>query len=179
MGDWGSFNDEACWKRSKDVMADPVKPPCKPGAPDRWMTAQVPPFPTLVYRAARAVGWQGGPKRTVLAMIEWYQTNVSAGRDLCSRPAPYNCSNRTAWAITNYGLFIGVLIGLWGLGHTDDGCEPDNDWCLPKAEHRPPRDDYWWSKCVGISMFGGLSTLACNDGPSSSYKGNCCGGGSG
>lgn len=66
----------------------------------------------MVATAARSVRWTT-PKGTALRMISWYQANVSAGRDLCSRPAPYNCSNRAAWMIRSYGLIIGGMMTFW------------------------------------------------------------------
>jgi len=62
----------------------------------------------------------GTPKRTALRMIRWYQDNVSAGRDLCSRPAPYNCSNRAAWFISSYGVLLGTLF-TWSVMRHDYG----------------------------------------------------------
>lgn len=80
--------------------------------------------PRVVWQAIRAVGI-GRPKETVLKMIAWYQTNVSGGRDLCSRPAPYNCSNRMVWTINAYGLMVGVLVGLplFAHRHEPDKCK--------------------------------------------------------
>jgi hypothetical protein len=102
--------------------------------------------PTLgvVWMAFRAAGI-GRPKGTVLRMIAWYQANVSAGRNLCSIPAPYNCSNRMAWTINNYGLILGVLFG------------------LPMFAHRSPRSGR--RGCVLIGLYGLVATGACSDGP--------------
>lgn len=39
-----------------------------------------------------------------------YQRRISAGRNLCSQQAPYNCSNRVLYALDNYGTLVALLM---------------------------------------------------------------------
>lgn len=74
------------------------------------------------------------PRDTALRMIAWYQANVSAGRNLCGRPFPYNCSERAAWFIRSYGLLVGgmfaFLVTFVGDCRGAEEPEPDRS-CAP------------------------------------------------
>jgi putative component of membrane protein insertase Oxa1/YidC/SpoIIIJ protein YidD len=90
----------------------------------------------MVWQAFRCVQ-KGTPRVTVLRMIEWYQINVSAGRNRCSRPAPYNCSSRAAWFIRSYGLLVGGMFAFWVvvMGECSDGPGEDRGNCCGGGDH--------------------------------------------
>jgi putative component of membrane protein insertase Oxa1/YidC/SpoIIIJ protein YidD len=82
--------------------------------------------PGVVWQAFAASVGLAMPRTVALRMIGWYQEHVSAGRGLCSRPAPFNCSARAAWVIGSYGLLAGGLIlvlqaGWFQCGREDPG----------------------------------------------------------
>lgn len=99
----------ACGGKQWESMFECGKDPNAP-TPTRWTMLR------LFLTALTSVRI-GTPKRTALRMIRWYQDNVSAGRDLCSRPAPYNCSNRAAWFVGSYGVLLGMLFAWSAMRH--------------------------------------------------------------
>lgn len=113
-----------CTSISTALNDSPVpKPPCTPGAPEKWFTA-VRVFWTALLHTG---GWT--PRRKAQAMIRWYQTNISAGRNLCSNPEPYNCSNRVYFAVENYGVIVGALMLTTVLSCSDGPGENKGNCC--------------------------------------------------
>jgi putative component of membrane protein insertase Oxa1/YidC/SpoIIIJ protein YidD len=133
----------------------------------------------IVWCAFLAVGL-GRPKGTVLRMIDWYQTNISAGRNLCSRPAGYNCSAFAVWAISSYGLLFGLTFAFLRMMQP---CVEINNECYDldggccdniSVEHRGRRDDYWWSKCILMSVLPMVMVGECSQRPAPRTNNACC-----